>query len=83
MHLSKLWRVGSIVFWLIIIVVISIFYWDYTGLKISPENNLFAQIAPSDCSNLETQDVHIAYVTDANYLYSLMNTSCVISSAAK
>ena len=69
MHLSKFWRIGGITFWAIIIGCVLIFYWDYTGLKISPENNLFAQITPSDCSNLETRDVHIAYVTDANYLY--------------
>ena len=48
--------------------LISLFYWDYKGIIVSPSNNLFEHVSPSKCHG-KTQDVHIAYITDENYLH--------------
>lgn len=49
--------------------IVLLFYWDYRGLKITPDNNPFQHIAKTDCANLPHQDVHIVYITDENYIY--------------
>lgn len=50
------------------ICLISLLYWDYKGIVVKPSNNLFAQISHTSCHG-KAQDVHIAYITDENYLY--------------
>ncbi len=48
---------------------IALLYWDYRGMTITESNNLFEQVSASDCRNVKAQDVHIAYITDENYLH--------------
>ena len=48
--------------------ILALLYWDYQGVAISKSNNLFEQVSRSSCHE-QAQDVHIAYITDENYLY--------------
>ncbi|MBQ3785507.1 MAG: glycosyltransferase family 8 protein [Alphaproteobacteria bacterium] len=43
--------------------------WDFWGYHVSPENNIFDRIKSSSCWKTKAQDVHIAYITDENYIY--------------
>ena len=48
---------------------LGILYWDYQGMFITKGNNAFERITSTNCFLKKKTDVHIAYITDANYLY--------------
>ena len=70
---KRLWKqvvVGFLsLFVLVPVIMLGILYWDYRGMNLDGDNNLFERIAPSSCLFNKKTEVHSAYITDANYLY--------------
>ena len=62
----------SLIFGVVLFLVALLFgvlYWDYCGLNIHDHNRLFDKVSSSNCVLHKKTDVHIAYITDSNYLY--------------
>ena len=68
------------VFVLVLYLFPAIMYWDYRGLEINKKNNPFQHLSSSKCLPGKRTDVHIAYITDSNYLYP---TQVAVYSAIK
>ena len=70
---KSLWKrliflfLGGLVF--LFVLTMGLLYWDYKGLDINEDNNVFDKLTTSSCLFQEKTDVHIVYITDANYLY--------------